>query len=360
VRIRKVVLRAALAVAASAVATAAIASSLSALPFRHGLAADPPSVADVAFGAYVGPAKKGVEALPAWQAFAGTDAKYALDFAAADTWANVTGPDWALSPWRNAARRLIYSVPMFPHQPTDEAAESGATLARCAAGNFDTYWTVLGENLVSHRLPTTIVRPGWEFDASWYVWAANGRQQDYVRCFQRIVTAMRTVPGQHFQFLWNPSVSLHEFPAEEAYPGNAYVDYVGVDVYDTSWAVDTYPYPAGATAAQRQAIAAVVWNNLLNGPRGLRYWSAFAGTHGKRMAIPEWGLSDRSDGRGGGDNVAFIEGMLAFIRDMRNDVAFAMYFDSNTVAGDYHRISSPDTRFPQAAAAYQRVMASLQ
>jgi Glycosyl hydrolase family 26 len=356
---RGAALRTALAAGAVVVAVAAIVHTVSALPFRHGLAADPPGVSDVVFGAYVGPAAKGVQALPAWQEFAGTPARYALDFAAADNWANVAGPDWALSPWWGSGRRLIYSVPLFPHKATDKAADAGGSLARCAAGDFDGHWADLGRNLVSHRLPSTIVRPGWEFDAPWYVWAARGRQQDYVDCFRHVVSAMRSVPNQRFTFLWNPTIGVHEFPAEQAYPGDAYVDYVGVDVYDTSWAAGTYPYPAGAGAQQRQAIAATVWNDLLTGSRGLQFWARYAAEHGKRLAVPEWGLSDRVDGHGGGDNVAFVEGMLAFMGDPRNGVAFSMYFDADTAAGDHHRISSADTRFPQAAAAYRRFMASL-
>ena len=358
-QIKKAAFRTAIAVAAAAVAAVAIVNAVSVLPFRQGLAADPPPVSNVAFGAYVGPAAKGVAALPAWEEFAGAKADFAMDFAAADSWANVTGPDWALSPWWGAGRRLIYSVPMFPHEPSDKAAASGKTLARCAAGDFDLYWAQLGHNLVSHRLPTTVVRPGWEFDASWYVWAADGRKQDYVSCFRRVVSSMRTVPGQRFQFLWNPAIGLHEFPAEQAYPGDEFVDYVGVDVYDTSWTAGTYPYPAAATAQERQAISETVWNRLLTGPQGLQFWSSYAAAHGKRLAIPEWGLSDRVDGHGGVDNVTFVEGMLTFIRDPHNDVAFAMYFDADTAAGDRHRISPADTRFPQAAAAYRRIMAGL-
>jgi len=356
---RKLALRAAVAVAAAAVAVVAIANTVSALPFRHGLAADPPGVSNVIYGAYVGPAAKGVGALPAWQNFAGGHTTYALDYAAADNWDNVTGPDWALSPWWGSGRRLVYSVPMFPHKATDTAAASGKSLARCADGDFDDHWGQLGRNLVSHRLPTTIVRPGWEFDASWYVWAAHKRQTDYVDCFRHVVTSMRAVAGQRFQFLWNPTVGLHQFPAELAYPGDDYTDFVGVDVYDTSWAAGTYPYPAGATAAQRAAISASVWNTTLTGPQGLNYWAAFASKHGKRLAIPEWGLSDRADGHGGGDDVTFVEGMLGFIRDARNDVAFAMYFDADTAAGERHRISPADTRFPKAAAAYRRIMSDL-
>jgi Glycosyl hydrolase family 26 len=356
VRIRKLAVRAGIAVAAAAVAAVAITHAVVALPLSQGIAATPPPISNVAFGAYVGPAKKGAQALPAWQDFAGTKAAYALDYAAADSWDNVTGPDWALSPWWGANRRLIYSVPLFPHRPADKAAGAGPELARCAAGDFDQHWAQLGHNLVSHRLATAIVRPGWEFDADWYVWAAHGRKKDYVDCFQHLVSAMRSADGQRFQFLWNPTVGLHQFPAEQAYPGDDYVDYVGVDVYDTSWAAGTYPYPAGATATERAAIQAKVWTSVLSGDRGLQFWATWASARGKRMAIPEWGLSERADGHGGGDDVTFVQGMLDFIRDPRNDVAFAMYFDADTDAGDHHRISTADTRFPQAAATFRRLM----
>jgi hypothetical protein len=357
VQFKKVALRGSIAVVAAAAAVFAIVNALSALPFKQGLAGDPPSISNVGFGAYLGPAAKGVAALPAWESFAGAKATYALDFAAADNWDNITGPDWALSPWWGANRRLIYSVPLFPHKATEQAAKSGKRLAECGDGKFDSHWTQLGKNLVSHRLTTTVVRPGWEFDASWYVWAADGRRQDYVSCFRHVVSAMRAVPGQRFQFLWNPAVSLHSFPAEQAYPGDEYVDYVGVDVYDTSWADGTYPVAATATPEERQQAQAKVWDTLLTGDHGLRFWASFASAHGKRMTIPEWGLSDRADGHGGGDNVTFIDGILSFIEDPHNDVAFALYFDADTAAGDHHKISPADTRFPQSAASYQRMMA---
>jgi hypothetical protein len=356
VRIPRLVLRSAVAVAAAAVAAVAITNAVFALPLHQGLAAEPPAVSNIAYGAYVGPAKKGVEALPAWQAFSGTKTTYAIDYAAADTWDNVTGPDWALSPWWGAGRRLIYSVPLFPHQPDDTAAGAGQRLASCAAGEFDTHWAQLGHNLVSHHLENAIVRPGWEFNADWYVWAAHGRTAEYIGCFRHLVSAMRSADGQRFQFLWNPALGAHEFAAEQAYPGDQYVDFVGVDVYDTSWVAGTYPIPADAGVGERNAIQQKVWNQLLTGPHGLAYWSAWAATRGKRLSIPEWGLSSRADGHGGGDDVTFVQGMLDFIRDPRNDVAFAMYFDADTDQGDRHRISPAGTLFPQAAATFTRLM----
>ncbi|MDT5033462.1 MAG: hypothetical protein QOC94_3633 [Actinoplanes sp.] len=358
-RISRPPLRWAIAAVVVVVAAVAIINAVVALPLGQGLAAAPARVSNVAFGAYVGPTAKGVRALPAWQQFAGTKATYALDYAAADSWVNVEGPDWALSPWWGAGRRLIYSVPLFPHLPTDRAAGAGKALARCAAGDFDPQWAQLGHNLVSHRLATAIIRPGWEFDADWYVWAAHGRKQDYIDCFRHLVSAMRSADRQRFQFLWNPTVGMHQFPAEQAYPGDDYVDYVGVDVYDTSWAPGTYPYPTKAKTAKRAAIQASVWKTLLSGERGLAFWAAWASAHGKRMAVPEWGLSERVDGHGGGDDVTFVRGMLDFISDPRNDVAFAMYFDvdTDTGIGDHHRISTSDTRFPRAAAVFRQLMA---
>jgi hypothetical protein len=141
--------------------------------------------------------------------------------------------------------------------------------------------------------------------------------------------------------------------------GDDYVDYVGVDVYDTSWAPGTYPYPTKAKTAKRAAIQASVWKTLLSGERGLAFWAAWASARGKRMAVPEWGLSERVDGHGGGDDVTFVRGMLDFIADPRNDVAFAMYFDvdTDTGIGDHHRISTSDTRFPRAAAVFRQLMA---
>jgi hypothetical protein len=311
---------------------------------------------DTVLGAYTGPAKRGKTALVAWHRWSGKGGGYALDFSAGDSWRNIAGPSWLLHPWQASGRRLIYSMPMFPHLRGDTSRTDAIKLAQCAGGRYNKYWSKLARRLVERRMPTTIVRPGWEFDGSWYPWSAGGRVPNYVGCFRQIVTTMRGQRGQRFQFLWNPGVGLHEFPAEQAYPGNQYVDFVGVDVYDTSWVPGTYPYPRNATAVRRRAIAAKVWSAKLDGNHGLRFWAHFAAAHGKRLAIPEWGLSTRPDGHGGGDNPAFIANMVRFIQDPRNGVAFAMYFDADSAQGDRHRLSTSDSRFPVSRSLFRSLM----
>jgi hypothetical protein len=160
-----------------------------------------------------------------------------------------------------------------------------------------------------------------------------------------VVSAMRTAAGQAFTFEFNANLGLGTLPAELAYPGDGYVDIVGVDAYDTSWT--WYPVPAGVTTAAAQANA---WNWLYKGNHGLAFWSAFAATHAKPLSITEWAATWRSDGHGGGDNPYFTDRMLDFIADPANHVLRSDYFNSPDTATLKHDITRLGTAFPLAAA----------
>jgi Glycosyl hydrolase family 26 len=290
-------------------------------------------------GLYAGPGPRTADAVPPFADWAGLPVRDVLDFPPDATWTGhtgLTGPGWLLGAHRGRAQRLEYSLPMFPDQP-------GYSLAECAAGAYDEYWALTGRRLVDHELAGAVVRPGWEFNARWYRWSAIGRADDYVGCFRAVVTAMRAVPGNRFTFDWNPNAGSSPFPAEQAYPGDDYVDYVGVDVYDTSWT--WYPTPAGTSTAIARERA---WRWLLLGDHGLTFWRNFAAAHGKPLTVPEWALTIRADGHGGGDNPLFVTNMLDFIADPANNVAYQHYFniDGGSVQHDMTRPGSP---FPAAA-----------
>jgi hypothetical protein len=73
------------------------------------------------------------------------------------------------------------------------------------------------------------------------------------------------------------------------------------------------------------------------------------------LALPEWGLSARVDGHGGGDNPVFVGHVLSFLTSSGNHVVFALYFDADSANGDRHQVTGPDTGrpvtvFPSAAA----------
>jgi hypothetical protein len=258
---------------------------------------------------------------------------FAHDFVDKDTWASVTGMSWTATTWRDAGytARFVLTVPMMP--------DTGGTLAAGAAGDYNRHFRALAETLVAHGQGSAILRIGPEFNGKWHVWTINVPNGGalYAAYWRQIVTTMRSVAGANFRFDWCASngsawtTDSQQLEAETAWPGDAYVDYVGLDVYDQSWA----PWKADPVAR---------WNEYLNLKNGLRWHAAFAAAHGKPMTFPEWGLADRADGHGGGDAPYFVEQMYWWIR--AHDVAYHLYFESHDPNGEYGVFSG---HFPQAA-----------
>ena len=298
----------------------------------------------VVLGVYAAPGQKGVRGARDFDRVMHQDSAVVLDFPPGDDWSQIEGQPWLLRPHsKQKEQRLEYSLPVVPHLP-------GTSLQACAQGDYDGHWAALGHNLVAWSLADTIVRPGWEFNGDWYAWQAGGQAAAYASCFRHVVDSMRAVPGQHFAYDWNVNVGPSPMDATAAWPGRNYVDYVGVDAYDMS----TTRYHAGETPSaiqQRQAVT-----ELLDGRWGMRFWADFAARHGRPLAIPEWGLTWRADGHGGGDNAIYVRAMFRFFDDPANHVAYVCYFNSGDSTVD-HRLTGR-TRFGSAQAAYAQQVTS--
>jgi hypothetical protein len=316
----------------------------------------------------------------AFESWLGGPLVWAEDFVGNETWNNVAWPVWWLEGWskwqaQKAGRRLILSIPLLPGPWDGSGPKQGdghgepVSLEAGAAGQYNPRFKTLAENLVKHRLADTILRLGWEFNGGWYTWRAKDHAPAFAAYWRQIVKTMRAVPGtEKLQFCWNPTLGYQQFPSEKAWPGDAFVNYVGVDVYDESWQKDTYPWPPGAPAAEIEARRRKVWDDqLLQGDHGLAFWSQFAREHHKLLAIPEWGLNNRLDNqtqRGGLDNVYFIEQMHRFISDPTNNVGFQCYFDVQAPDG-HHQVSpgasgKEATEFPLAAARFRELFGGRQ
>lgn len=258
-----------------------------------------------------------------------------LDFAGGATWRDISQADWVFKAHANKGYTLEVSIPMLPRQQR-------ASLAQCARGDYNHYWRAVGQRALKYGHRNASIRPGWEFNGDWYPWSAVGKAREYRGCFRQVVTTMRALPGQRFSFVWNPNVSDQKMAAETAYPGDAYVSYVSVDIYDYSWI--NYFNNAPSDAQRRKE-----WDRRLNGSRGLKFWSAFAKAHRKPLGFSEWGLAWRKDGHGGGDNAVFLNSMMAFITDPANRVAYATYFNNPNRHDLRHRIAGPGQGFPRSA-----------
>ena len=307
-------------------------------------------------GVYRGEAPLGPAKVDGFELWLGKPVELAVAFEARDIWDNIDGADWQLGPWSQwvrakAGRNLVLSVPMLP-------ASGGVSLASCAAGQYDVYWRNLANNLAVYGLHWAYLRLGWEMDGNWYAWGApqgSGREASFAGCFRRIVTTMRaTQPASQWKFIWNPTATWTD-PAwlTATWPGDAYVDIVGIDMYDQSWVANTYPYPSTCDSACRLARQQTAWNTHAWYLQTIR---DFALARGKPLGIPEWGLVLRSDGHGGGDNPYFIQKMHEFISNPANYVQFQALFDVRAPEADYH-ITGLDqpTLFPQGAAKFREL-----
>lgn len=300
----------------------------------------------------------GPDAVDAFAAWRNRPVDKVVQFIDGTTWATVeSSADLAGYGTSSYAKDMVVSLPMLP------CGESGVNLSKAAKGQYDAHWRTIGQRLVDLGMADAVIRLGWEFNGGWYCWTIDpggkaartgAGSKNFVKAWRHAVDAMRSAPGQSFAFDWNVSAGpTSTVPTgadpTPAYPGDGYVDVVGADVYDVSYAPDR------GTPQQR-------WGWIVHGigdfHRGLAYWDAFARKHHKPMSFPEWGLVDgTSEGEsGGGDDPYFIEQMHAWIQS--HNVYYESYF--NRRASDSNHFIGTDgsgqaTAFPKGSKAYLRL-----
>jgi Glycosyl hydrolase family 26 len=284
-----------------------------------------------ALGVYQGAGCDGVKHLQNFEQWFGGKPDQVVDFVSWSVFK--AGTTWGMRCWSEAGQKnVVYSVPMLP-------PDHSATLADGAAGHFDDLFTAYAQHLVQYGYGGSVIRIGWEFNGNWFPWSAAKDPQAWIEYWRRIVRTMRAVPGAHFRFDWNAAAS-GQFRAEDAYPGDEYVDIIGLDFYNILWSRDPITPEAR-------------WQKRLHAPNGLLWHRQFAGDHHKPMSYPEWGTGLRPDGRGGGDDPYYVEQMAKWIAD--NNVEYHNYWDF--VASDFNAKLS-DQHQPDSAAAFKRVFSA--
>jgi hypothetical protein len=273
----------------------------------------------------------------------GRPVDYVVDFSSRKTWAEIAAPTYMLNHWKGTGYRPVYSVGLLPEEDDSASIDQGA------AGAYDKYFRTLGRNLVAADQADAILRLGWEFNLDSSRWSTSDPKA-FITYWRRVATTLRSVPGQRFEFDWNPNNGNNKYDAAIYYPGDDVVDYVGVDAYDVGYARDTYPYPSPCDSACRLKRQQNAWDkSIYGGPRGLAFWSRFAAHHGKPMSLPEWGLWIREDGHGGGENSYYLTKMHEFITNPANGVAYHSYFEFNGADGP-HRLMM---NFPEAGTTFR-------
>lgn len=287
-----------------------------------------PSVWDGVYAGNSGPA-----GIQSFERYLGQPVTHVTVFLDIRKWEYMEYPQrYGLARYRNQPYKLVISVPLLP-------SDSHDTLQEGAQGLLNQHFVRLAQSLVSLGMSHAILRLGWELSGDWFSWSALRDPEAYAKYWRQAVTAMRSVPGTHFAFDWNGGgVGPPGWNPAAAYPGNQYVDYITMDLYDES---STYQrnHPSPAQIQQ--------WwtHSALNGPYALAWTAKFAAAHGKPFAIPEWGLMRRPDGQGGGDDTIFLTDMYSFL--VTHPPAYADYFEYDMSAGYDSNLT--DGSFPRSA-----------
>ncbi len=224
--------------------------------------------------------------------------------------------NWLLDAWQNTGYTLSLGVPMIP---TDASGQPQGTLALGATGAYNSYFITLASSMVAAGEGNAYLRLGWEFDGNWYAWQAQTPtdEANYAAYFQQIVTAMRSVPGAAFKFVWNPDASAFvptSYSVAAAYPGSAYVNVIGLDLYDRSWVSPATPENSWTNDYLPELVDA----------------EAFAKEENVPIALCEWGAQFGSNGLG--DDPYYITSMVNWMSTPSNDVVYESYFNGNTIA----------------------------
>lgn len=264
------------------------------------------------------------------------------------TWAEIENADiyGAIAAFKGFAGVLELGTAMVPGSGASLA--SGVTFADCAAGMYDAYFATLGTNLVAQGRGDSFIRLGWEANGNWYAWNAGNAAsaQQWVQCFQHEVTTLRsTAPGVKID--WNMNADT-KTPASgnatDIYPGDAYVDVVGVDFYDNWPALNTDALWTSHYMDQASG----------GGPHGIGAWLAFAQAHGKPLSVPEWGIVNSTGSCGcGGDDPVYVGHMHDFFAANAASIAYESYFNLGNSPGDTTFLVDPATTSPNASMRYQ-------
>ncbi|MFT8247325.1 carbohydrate-binding domain-containing protein, partial [Roseomonas sp. BN140053] len=268
-------------------------------------------------GVYVGNDPGAVNNFEQWL---GRPVDAVLGYVGHANWGDFVGSaNWAATQlWTQINRPILWSVPL---------TVNGASLEAGAWGAYDAFYRSAANSLASFRPEDEhiYIRTGWEFNGDWFPWSAQGHEQAFIDTFRHFVDTFRSV-SDRFVFEWNVNNTDHGMNPEAAYPGDAYVDVIGMDFYQ-------HPQWTSYDASK-------AFDVMVDRPQGLRWLENFADAHGKPTAYSEWGVQ-------GNNSAAYVQKAAGWFKD--HDVVYQTFWNSDA---DYPGKLS-DGSEPATGAAYK-------
>lgn len=224
-------------------------------------------------------------------------------------------------------------APVLTWEPWDPRAgkhQAAYTAQQIAGGRYDTYVGTWAKQAASYDKPFQL-RFAHEMNGDWYPWAAGsagGSPQDYVAAYRRVHGIFDDAGAKRVEWVWCPNVIVNgnSEAISQCYPGDDFVDIVGVDGYNF-----------GDRPDHQWTQPAELFGTTLTLLAGL--------APGKPLWINEVGCGDQ-----GGDKPHWISDFIGWLAgtDVRGLIWFEV--DGNPDAPDWRLTSSPATTAAATAA----------
>lgn len=276
----------------------------------------------IALGAYVADAPGPTDSLANYVTQVGVAPKIVMWF---QSWAE---PLFYSSQMPNVAS--VGAIPMITWEPWDGNPNTVAKYAprNIVRGDFDSYIWASARMAAAYGKPM-FIRFAHEMNGWWYPWSIgmnNNTPADYIAMWRHVVSIFRQAGANNVLWVWSPNIIGKYGSFDRFYPGDSWVDWVGLDGYN---------YPKAPWQSLGQLFGAS--------------YSDLSALTNKPMMIAEVSCSEV-----GGNKAAWIRsGLLQDVPDLLPRVRAVVWFDRDKVAeGEYNW--SIDSS-PSSLAAFQEV-----
>lgn len=201
-------------------------------------------------------------------------------------------------------RNITVTAKMFP--------PNKSTLSAVAAGEHTSQHQRLARSLIRNGMSSATLRFGHELNGRWSSDGAVDRPELFIEAWKQVINTMDSVAEGDFSYMWAPHIGRVHMDPTTAYPGDQWVDVIGLTVYDKG----ALYYPAQCEKECISERRKRTWDRIVGQDFGLDDWAEFARQHQKPLAFPEYGVVARSwNDVGGGDNPLFIENFAQWIAE---------------------------------------------
>ncbi|NIA09464.1 MAG: hypothetical protein GWP10_06995 [Nitrospiraceae bacterium] len=208
------------------------------------------------------------------------------------SWAETDGKYIDFNDFLNNQIASVGAIPVITWEPWRHGGgvnQPDYSLTAIINGNHDSYIHSYAQACRKYARPI-LLRIMHEFNGAYYPWAGINNNNDpklFIQAFRHIVDIFREEGAKNVEFIWSPNYAADaRVPApsndiEAYYPGDDYVDWIGVSGYN--WGTDT----------RMQAQGWLSFTDIFDGPLFGHFLSTMYERHpGKKIIIAEIGCNN--------------------------------------------------------------------